>query len=290
MQWFRKYHSWLDSPIADSGSRSSDSNVLFSGTGKLLHGHVPGAGDPARGGNVAIKTAGRQEVERGLDRIEGKPTITSAAGHTPGPARGWEQGGVSDGSGAVLNTAPQGSTAAPPVDPTFQKAREAAADTRYPASAASTATAGAGVTGTRGHGPAPEQQRHDDSERTQAAATTGLARDRHNVVAFANGPGVQRDTDMRRQGHRAVAGDQDRLDRENAATAPPSDRLTAADDVAGAQRDTDVRQGNGFASSDRDKAQETRTTAGTSHPVNTAESQEWPSGTARGSNVPMLSG
>lgn len=51
---------------------------------------------PAHGGKAAIKAAGRQEVERGLNRIEGKPTDISAAGHAP-------LGGT--GSGVVTVTA-----------------------------------------------------------------------------------------------------------------------------------------------------------------------------------------
>jgi hypothetical protein len=152
--------------------------------------------------------------------------------------------------------------------------------------------------------------------------------------AASSSPGVQSDTDMRLQGNRTVAGDQDKLDKETAATAAPSDRPTAADDPGtqrdinfrqhvqgngpatgtsvhdmqtrttadapdpanaaaggydrpaassspGVRGDTDVRQqGDGSASSDRDKAQETRTTADTKDPVNTAAGQERLSQTA----------
>lgn len=248
---------------------------IIHGTGKIIHGHIPGAGDPARGGKAAIIAAGRQEVERGLDRIEGKPTDTSDVVHPP--ARDSEQGGVGDSTGAVPITAPRASTAATRADPTSQKVREAAADVRHPVdkSAAATATAGAAATGTRGHGLAPEQ-RHD--ERTQAAATTTTP---HDCPIAAYGPGVQRDTDMHQQGDGTVASDQDKLDKETAATASPSDRPTAADGPPGAQRDTDVRQqGNGYALGDRFKAQETRTTTDTPDLVNTVAGQEQPSGMA----------
>jgi hypothetical protein len=188
----------------------------------IVHGHVPGAGDPARGGKAAIVTAGRQEVERGLDRIEGKPINTGYA-----PARDWERSGAGDGTGAApITTGPQASTAAPNAAPTSQNARGAAADIRHPVDN------GAAATGTRGYGPASEQ-RYD--ERTQAAPA--------------------------------------------ATTAPP--HFPIAENGPGGQRDTDIRQqGNGFTSSDRDKAQETRTTAGTSDPVNVAAGQERPFGTA----------
>lgn len=80
--------------IADSGSHNYDTNnlvqYLVSRTGKIIHRHVPGAGDLALGEKVAIITAGKQEIERGLDRIEGKPTDTSAACHAP--AWDWERG------------------------------------------------------------------------------------------------------------------------------------------------------------------------------------------------------
>ena len=61
-----------------------------------------------------------------------------------------------------------------------------------------------------------------------------------------------------------------------ASTAPP--QFPIAENGVGGQRDTDIRQqGNGFTS---DKAQETRTTAGTSDPVNVSAGQERPVGTA----------
>lgn len=257
----------------------------------IIHGHVPGAGDPAHGGKAAVVTAGRKEVEHGLDRIEGKTTGASAAGHAP--ARD-EQGGVDNGTGAAPSTAPQASTAAPRAEPTSQKARGAAADTRHPV------------------------------DRGAAATTAAPPHERH--IAANGPPGVRRDTDTRRQGNGAVAGDQDNLDKRDRPTAvdgpgaqrdtdvrqqvqgngqangtsvrdkqtrtatDASDRANAVpggyDSPAalgspGVQGDTDVRQqGNGSASSDRDKAQDTRTTADTSDPLTTAASQEQPSGTA----------
>ena len=207
----------------------------------MIHGLFPGAGDPARGGKAAIITAGRQEVERGLDRMEGKPTTspsnTSATGQAPDRDR--EHCGVGDGTGAAPNTAPHASTATPRDDPTTQNARGAAADTGHPV------------------------------DTWGAAATTATHHDRP-IAAAANGPpGLQRDTDLRQQGigNATVGGGQDKLDRETVAMASesPRDRPTAATDGPGAQRDrdTDVRQqvqgqGNGPATgtgitSDRDK-------------------------------------
>ncbi|KAF8496556.1 hypothetical protein F5888DRAFT_396379 [Russula emetica] len=237
-------------------------NIVY-GTGKIIHGHVPGAGDPAQGGKAAIITAGRQAVERGLDRIEGKPTDTSAASHAP--ARDSEQGGVGDSTGSAPYTAPQASTTTPHADPNSQKAPGATADIKHPVDwgAAATAIAGTGATGTRGHGPALEQ-RHD--ERTQPATTTAPPHDR---PIAANGPGVQSDTDIRQQGNGTVAGDQDKLDLDDetadtvTASESPSDRPTAADDP-GAQRDTDVRQqvqGNGLATGTSVHDSQTRITA-----------------------------
>jgi hypothetical protein len=64
---------------------------------------------------------------------------------------------------------------------------------------------------------------------------------------------------------------------QTAATAPPRDRLSAADGP-GVQPNTDVRQfGNGIAPSDR--SNETRTTADASYPADAA-GQKQPSGTA----------
>ena len=92
----------------------------FSGTGKIIHGHVPGAGDSAHGGKAAIKTAGVQRVERGLDRIEGKLTDTSAAGHDP--ARDQERR-MESVTALAPTTTLQATSAALRADPTSQKAR-----------------------------------------------------------------------------------------------------------------------------------------------------------------------
>ncbi len=89
------------------------------------------------------------------------------------------------------------------------------------------------------------------------AATEGHDR----PTASSTSPGVQGDTDLI---HWLTS---------------PTDP-TAADVPGGAQRDTDIhQQGNGSVLSDRDKAQETRTTVDTSDPVNTvtAAGQERPS-------------
>jgi hypothetical protein len=229
----------------------------------IIHGHVPGAGDPAQGGKAALITAGRQEVERGLDRIEGKPT----AG---------EGSGVGDGTGATPTTAPQATTAAPRAEPTSQEARGAAADISHPLDN------GAAANGTRGHGPASEQ-RHD--ERTQAAAITAPPHDR---PIAANGTGIQRDTDMRQQRNGTDAGDQDNLDMDTAATVSPSDRPTADDGPPGAQRDTDVRQhvqGNGSATGTSVHDIQTRIAGGSA-----ADASDSANAAAGGDDSPAASG
>jgi hypothetical protein len=150
----------------------------------------------------------------GLDRIEGKSTATSAAGHAP--AWDSERGGVSDGIGAAPTAAPQASTIAPRADTTARKAREEAADVRHPAERGTAATAGAVAVGTT-HGPRQEQvadglgAQHDidvrqqvqgsgtaSSDRDKQTGTTVDTSDHANVAArkydrpAEAGPGVQR--------------------------------------------------------------------------------------------------
>ena len=122
-----------------------------SGTGEVIRGHAMGAGDRGRGhGNgKAIAAAGREEVERGLDKLEGKRTRTSAAGVAP--------------TGQDPN-APQTSTATadPRAIPSAEKAREEGpADVGgYPADKGT--TAGVAPTG-RDPNDAPQTSRADPS-------------------------------------------------------------------------------------------------------------------------------
>jgi len=169
---------------------------IVHGTGKIIHGHVPGAGDPAQGGKDAIKTAGRQEVERGLDRIEGKPTDTSAAGRAPG-ARDSERGGVGDDTGAAPTTAPQATTA------------------------------GAKANGTRQQGngtvDGPGAQR-DTKVRQQ---DQGNAAGGHDRSATSGSPDVQGDTDTRQQANGFASGDRDKA-QETRTTEDTSDPVNTA--------------------------------------------------------------
>jgi len=81
-------------------------------TGDLSHGN---------GDGKAIAAAGREEVERGLSKIEGKHGRTSAATDAS------NGGGPHDGTGAAAPVrdpdAPQASAAAPRADPSAGKAR-----------------------------------------------------------------------------------------------------------------------------------------------------------------------
>lgn len=126
--------------------------------------------------------AGRDEVERGLNRIEG--TATSATGHDQD--WDWDQRGVGDDTGAAPGhdpNTPQAPMAASRVDPTSEKGRGDAADTSY---LADRGTAGAAANGTRG--PSPEQYHGEQT------AATAPPRDR---LSAADGPGVQPNTDVR---------------------------------------------------------------------------------------------
>jgi len=95
----------------------------------IINGHIPGAGDSVPGGKASMIAAGRQKVERGLDRIEGKPTaaLTPSAGRAP--TRDWERGGAGYGTGTA---APQTSTGASRADPTTQKSRRDGSYIRRP--------------------------------------------------------------------------------------------------------------------------------------------------------------
>jgi hypothetical protein len=110
--------------------------------GTFGHGH---------GNGKEILAAGRDEVERGLDRIEGRQTATSATGHD-------QERGVGDGTGVVpgghdLNTnTPQArATAGSRADPISGNDRDVA-DTGYIGDRGNPGTAANGT-----HGPSPEQ-------------------------------------------------------------------------------------------------------------------------------------
>jgi hypothetical protein len=140
------------------------------------HGH---------GGGRGVIEAGRDEVERGRNRL-GKPTATSATGRN----QDRDQRGVGDGTGAVPGHDPNAqATAASAADPTSEKGRGNATDTRYPANSG---TAGTAANGT--HGLSPEQY-HD--EKTTATAPP---RDPHGAADSDDGSGVQTDTDVRQHG------------------------------------------------------------------------------------------
>jgi hypothetical protein len=136
------------------------------------------------------------------------------------------------------------------------------------------------VTSGAGNPPARNWERSGVNDGTGAAPTTtgpqastarGAAADIKHPLdngAPANGTRGQGPAPEQRHDERTQA--------PRAAT-PPHERHIATN----GQRDTDTRQqGNGFASNDRDKAQETRTTADNSDPANVAAGQEQPSGTA----------
>ena len=83
-------------------------------------------------------------------------------------------------------------------------------------------------------------------EQTHAATDTSdpnnAAAGGHDRPSPLSSPDVQSDTDLRQQGNNLITGDQDKLDREIAPTASPSDHHMAADGGPGTQRDTYVRQ------------------------------------------------
>ena len=111
--------------------------------------------------------------------------MTSATGHD----QDWDQRGVRDGTGTAPGHDPNTplATAAPRADPTSEKDRGGAADTRY---LADSATAGAAANGT--HGPSPEQYH---GEQTAATAPP------RNTFGAGDGQGVQPNTDVHQQGN-----------------------------------------------------------------------------------------
>jgi hypothetical protein len=220
-----------------------------SGTGEVIRGHALGAGDRGRGhGNgKAIAAAGREEVERGLDKLEGKRTRTSTTasvaptGQDPNPpqtstaptdpranpsveeareegqidARGYP---ADRGTTAVAPTgrdpnAPQTSTAAtvdPRADPSAEKAREegsADAAGGYPVDRGMTASGGA-VGGDDVPGRWPGEYRDEQ------AGSHAVTRDHPQAAAAAatrNGPGGQREADVE---PRTTSGDPDEQTRD----------------------------------------------------------------------------
>lgn len=183
---------------------------LVSGTGEVIRGHALQTGDfgHGRGDGREIIAAGREEVERGLNRIEGRPIATSATGQD----RDRNQRGVDDGTGAAPgqgpNTAPQAS-AAPRYDPASEKGRDDAADTRY---LGDRGTAGVAANGT--YGRSPEQYQGEQS------AATAPARD---PLRAGDSPGVQPNTDVRQQGNGIAPGDRGTDTRATADGSYPAD-------------------------------------------------------------------
>ncbi|KAH9981641.1 hypothetical protein BJV74DRAFT_854465 [Russula compacta] len=161
-------------PGSGIGERISGVVNILHGTGEIIRGHTLDARNSSHGTGKPIAAAGREEVERGLDKLEGKPTRTSAGSQVP------DRGGDGDGTGAVSgrgDTTAQASAAATRADITAKNARVPAADAGYPADNG-TASAAPGDTGSR----RPEQR--DDTN-------------------------VQRDTGVGRQGPRTTSEDRD---------------------------------------------------------------------------------
>lgn len=130
-------------------------------------------------------------MERGLDKLEGKPTRTSTGNQAP------DRDGDGDGTGAVSgrgDTTAQASAAAPRADPTAKDARRQAADAGYPADKGA-ASAAPGYTGGRG----PEQP----EEKTAIPASS------RDPPATGDGTNVQRDTGVGQPGSRTLSEDRD---------------------------------------------------------------------------------
>lgn len=165
-------------------------NVIH-GTGEVIRGHALEAGDfgRGRGDGKEIIAAGRNEVERGLNRIEG--TATSATG---------QDQGTGAAPGHDPNTVQAG--VAPRTDPTSEKGRGDATDTGY---LGDRGTAGAAANDT--HSPPPEQYH---GEKT---AATAPHRDSLNA-----GTGVQPNTDVRQQGNGIAPSDRGKETRPTAGT------------------------------------------------------------------------
>jgi len=162
---------------------SGVANIIH-GTGEIIRGQA--LGERGHGDRKAIAAAGRDEVVRGLDKLEGKSSTTStAAGATPGS----NQRGVDDATGAVSGpapTAPQAPATAPRSDgPTSGQARGDAGTTGYPPDKQTAGTATTTARDTRagqyGNG---------------QFATTTASRDH---LLNADGLRVQRDNDVPQQ-------------------------------------------------------------------------------------------
>jgi len=148
-------------------------------TGDLSHGN---------GDWKAIAAAGREEVERGLSKIEGKHGRTSAATDAP------NGGGPHDGTGAAPvrdPNAPHSSAAAPRADPSAGKARGDAPepDTSGYAGLAGKETGTGTASAARGAvgGPGTDL-------RTNAQIAAPAAPPARDVRPTGNDPNVQRDT------------------------------------------------------------------------------------------------
>jgi len=161
-------------------------NVSPSGTGEIIRGQAVAAGERGHGDGQAIAAAGRDEVHRGLDKLEGKSTTTStAAGDT---AVGPNQRGVDDTTGAASGpapTAPQGPAAAPRADPNAGQTRGDAGANGYLPDKRTAAAEG----DTFG--------RRSDRYGNEQIATTAAPRDQ---PAAADGPGVQRNANVPQRG------------------------------------------------------------------------------------------
>lgn len=156
----------------------------MSGTGEVIRGHALEAGDfyHGRGEGKEILAAGRDEVERGLNRIEGRQAVTSATGHDQGHGVG-DGTSVAPGHDPNTNTPQARATVASRADPTSGKDRDVADTNNF-------ADRGAAANGT--HGPSPEQYRREQT------ATTAPPR---GPLSVGGGPGGQPNTDVRQQGN-----------------------------------------------------------------------------------------
>ena len=170
------------------------------GTGEVIRGQALEAGDLGHGhGNgKAIAEAGREEVQRGLDKIEGKHARTSAATDTPNGG-----GPHHDGTGAATvrdANAPQAPAAAPHADPSAGKARGDAQDTNgYPGLAGKVTGAGAGTAGAAGGavgggGPGSELRTNEQIAAPAPPPPAPARGDRPAAATQPDRPNIQRDT------------------------------------------------------------------------------------------------
>ena len=179
---------------------------LVSGTGEVIRGHALEAGDfgHGHGNGRGIIAAGRDEVERGLNRIEGRQTATSA-----------DQRGVDDGTGvAPGHDSNTQATAASRVDPTLEKGRGDVANTSYLADRGTT-----GAAANDAHVQSPQQYH---GEPTAAPAPP---RDLRSAPAAADDPGVQPNTDVRQQGNGIAPSDRGEETRTTVDASYPADAV-----------------------------------------------------------------